>query len=454
MRSTTWMVRVIAGALVLTATAPAARAGIPKILFGPQLDREAPSYDRENSCDPDPERGVLAFQRFIMRAFPNTGEGNISRSCSAATSEHEEGRAWDWMVSVYDRSDRRAANAVLDWLLSRDSWGRRHAMANRVGLMYLIWNRRIWTPWYGWRNYYRSNPHTDHIHFSFTWRGARKRTTFYHRQRSFVSAAVAKPRTQGLWAVTGGGAVFAAAPSRFFGDRSRGPLNPPVVGIAPERGGDGYWLATRSGRVLAFGDARSRGGAPPGVRVAEIASTRTGRGYWLVGRRGRVFAFGDAGNRGSPSRPIVTAGFARARTIGGYWIVSRRGRVFAFGSAERLGGLRSRDVVVTGLATSAGSGYWIATRRGRVIPFGDAAFHGDLSRADLRSPVVSIAASPTGNGYRLVTAMGRIFSFGDATDMSLRTSSTARARTSRVPPPSVLDSLLQLDVDRLPGPQD
>ena len=39
-----------------------------------------------------------------------------------------------------------------------------HANARRLGIMYMIWNRRIWSSYKassGWRKYSGSNPHTD-----------------------------------------------------------------------------------------------------------------------------------------------------------------------------------------------------------------------------------------------------------------------------------------------------
>ena len=48
--------------------------------------------------------------------------------------------------------------------------------------MYIIYNRRIWASYRaeeGWRSYVGANPHTDHIHFSFSWAGARKQTSYW-----------------------------------------------------------------------------------------------------------------------------------------------------------------------------------------------------------------------------------------------------------------------------------
>lgn len=42
--------------------------------------------------------------------------------------------------------------------------------AQRLGVNYVIWNRKIWSPARdreGWRPYTLSNPHTDHVHISF-----------------------------------------------------------------------------------------------------------------------------------------------------------------------------------------------------------------------------------------------------------------------------------------------
>jgi hypothetical protein len=70
----------------------------------------------------------------------------------------------------------------LNWLLATDQYNNKHAMARRLGIMYIIWNRQIWASSRaseGWRPYTRDNPHTDHIHFSFSWAGARRQTTWW-----------------------------------------------------------------------------------------------------------------------------------------------------------------------------------------------------------------------------------------------------------------------------------
>jgi hypothetical protein len=135
-------------------------------------------YDGQSRCDPHAKPGVVAFSKLVLDTYPCTRSGGIVRACSVGDqSEHKEGRAWDWMVSY----PSEAASSLIRWLLA-DRDGHRDAMARRLGIMYMIWNRRIWKAYeasQGWQPYDGSNPHTDHIHFSFSWAGARKQTSFW-----------------------------------------------------------------------------------------------------------------------------------------------------------------------------------------------------------------------------------------------------------------------------------
>ncbi|MEV7192288.1 hypothetical protein AB0N81_10840 [Streptomyces sp. NPDC093510] len=96
-------------------------------------------------------------------------------------SEHKEGRAWDWRVC--SACQGRDAAELLDWLLASDGLGRPCAAARRFGLMYIIWDSRIWGSYAaldGWRAYEGPNPHADHVHFSFSWKGATGTTSWWH----------------------------------------------------------------------------------------------------------------------------------------------------------------------------------------------------------------------------------------------------------------------------------
>ena len=137
------------------------------------------TYVGQTTCDNKEKPGVAAFRAFVNQTYPCTGNLGVSRACNlGGKSEHKEGRAWDWAVNATHPS----AQALTDWLLATDEYGNRHAMARRLGIMYMVWNRKIWRSYQaskGWQRYTGANPHTDHIHFSFSWAAARKRSTFW-----------------------------------------------------------------------------------------------------------------------------------------------------------------------------------------------------------------------------------------------------------------------------------
>jgi hypothetical protein len=117
--------------------------------------------------------------------------------CEAAgVSEHKEGRAFDWGVHADDPTELAAAEAVLAWMLGPDDTGQPYAIARRLGLMYVIWDGRIWSSFLaeeGWRPYVGRSPHRDHIHFSFDWNGALAQSSFWQGERAGVAAGSARP---------------------------------------------------------------------------------------------------------------------------------------------------------------------------------------------------------------------------------------------------------------------
>ena len=378
---------------------------------------------------PAEKPGVVAFRSMIMAAHPNTGYGGISRACNVGgTSEHKEGRAWDWMVNVSNPSQRRSAEAVLKWLAADDSYGNEDAMARRLGIMYAIWNRKIWFPGSGWRTYCVERrgacrepgsrdvraPHTDHVHFSFTWDGALKKTSFWHASRTYISDVAGHPAGYGLWGVGGNGGVVGRGGVGFFGAKNDRLLKRPVAAMTSTPTGNGYWMVTDSGKVFAFGDARRRGSVDSTARIVDIEASASGRGYWLLTAGGRVHAMGNVGHLGGAlDLPTAAVDIEATPTGMGYWIVGRNGDVRAFGDALKLGDAEKVDNIVGMAATPTGLGYWLVTGSGRVMAFGDARHAGGLGKSP-RTPVVGIVPSAAGSGYWLMGATGRIYRFGDA----------------------------------------
>lgn len=145
------------------------------------------TYVPQTSCDPSAKPGVLGFRDLLLASFPGSRNLGIGRVCEAeGVSEHKEGRAFDWGVSVEDPAEQAAADTVVAWILGPDEAGEPYAIARRLGLMYVIWDGRIWSSFLadeGWRPYVGRSPHRDHIHFSFDWAGAMGQTTFWQGGR-------------------------------------------------------------------------------------------------------------------------------------------------------------------------------------------------------------------------------------------------------------------------------
>jgi subtilisin family serine protease len=143
------------------------------------------------------------------------------------------------------------------------------------------------------------------------------------RAKPVVGMAVA-PSGRGYWLVRSDGDVLAYGDAHLYGSpaRSRLHLAAPIVGMAASPDGRGYWLVGADGGVFNYGDAGWYGTAssgPPGTgagtragtgqRVIGIAPSPDGLGYWLASQSGRVWAFGSApyevGPIPEPRWPVV-----------------------------------------------------------------------------------------------------------------------------------------------------
>jgi hypothetical protein len=130
----------------------------------------------------------------LARTYRNYAATSYATGYACGTdgtrSEHYDGRAIDWMVDVHNARQHAAAKAAIGWLLATDAAGNRFAMARRLGVMYLIYDNRMWGAWDGrWEEYnncshlpQRSDDnacHRTHMHISLTWNGAMARTSYW-----------------------------------------------------------------------------------------------------------------------------------------------------------------------------------------------------------------------------------------------------------------------------------
>ena len=171
---------LVAAAVVLPA-APAAAA--PETISpGPAIEALSP-YQGQTVCEPVARPGVERFRDLVLAAYPGTGDSGIVRACTVGgTSEHKEGRAWDWRVNTKNPEDVLRVDDLMTWLLAPDEHGNVAAMARRLGVMYVIWDSKVWKSYQaakGWQPYSGASPHTDHVHVSFSWAGALGATSYW-----------------------------------------------------------------------------------------------------------------------------------------------------------------------------------------------------------------------------------------------------------------------------------
>jgi len=154
------------------------------------------SYVPANSCDPHAKPGTTAVGNLLVQTYGSYY--GIDRTCGTdplPTSEHYDGRAVDYFQNVRVPAQKAKIQGFISWLFAKDAQGHAYANARRLGVMYLIWNNKIWGSYRaseGWRAYsscathpstaYDTTCHRDHIHISLSWAGAMKKTSFWTRK--------------------------------------------------------------------------------------------------------------------------------------------------------------------------------------------------------------------------------------------------------------------------------
>jgi hypothetical protein len=163
-------------------TTPVPSVALDGRVFSAQIEGLA-AYEPQRTCDSTAKPGTTALRNLLLRDNAGSRNLGIVRGCSiGGTSEHKEGRAFDWGVNVGNAKEKAEANAFIAKLLATDQFGNTFALARRMGVMYVIWNRQIWSAYRaaeGWRPYHGASAHTDHVHISLSWAGANARTSFW-----------------------------------------------------------------------------------------------------------------------------------------------------------------------------------------------------------------------------------------------------------------------------------
>ena len=296
-----------------------------------------PEYDAQKICDPIPRPGVVATKQLLLKTYGDRVIYIPRYGCSGI-SEHHEGRALDWMISVPKPAEKATADSFIAWLQKTDSFGNKNAMVQRMGIMYIIWNNRMWRSYdtaKGWTNYkncaartstaYDTECHRDHVHISFTWDGAMAATSFYTGRVLDPGAPCGSIGGSGVASPAATDQHFIAIkPSRLV-DSAKG------IGVATAQRCRLMWENSASPGQLMEVDVTGRAGVPSSGVSAVALSLRVGTNaptsvyVWPTGasKPSTVQAVAGAGGDGRATVVVPVGKDGRitlATTLGAQWV--------------------------------------------------------------------------------------------------------------------------------------
>ncbi len=265
------MTNALARLTTVLATAALLLTGLPGSVgsAGAAAVDDYARYDGQSGCADEVLPGTAFLLDRLVRTHPGTRAVSTLRGCSGSgTSEHKDGRALDWGVDADSPTEKAVADAWLGRVLATDAAGNPHALARRMGIMYVIWDDHIYSAYHGFeqRPYRPCEPlrdcsktarHRDHVHVSLSRAGAAAQTTFY-RARGVPSLPVLLPGSRELDPV-GTAEVTLEVPA----------TGEPVTT-------DFHLTAGQPYRIVADGLVRTAAGA----RIAD-AACRWRRGRWV-----------------------------------------------------------------------------------------------------------------------------------------------------------------------------
>jgi hypothetical protein len=150
-------------AAFLSGSAPRAARSAPRRADGSFAPQSCSIKDPTSSGCLTP-RALNALQQAKAAGFTHF----VACFRSASFGEHPKGRACDFAANargfagVAAGAEKEYGNRLANYFI---------ANSDRLGVLYVIWFRRIWLPGVGWRAYTRgdgtpSSDHTNHVHLS------------------------------------------------------------------------------------------------------------------------------------------------------------------------------------------------------------------------------------------------------------------------------------------------
>jgi hypothetical protein len=137
--------RRVVAVLLAAALSLLAAVGVVHAAAYDDVPEDYASYQPQTTCRKAARPGTVALAAWLNVRFDGGTATPSVRPCnSGGTSEHKDGRAIDWTMDAGDKHDRLEVAAFLERVFATDGGYNDHALARRMGIMYVIWNDRMY----------------------------------------------------------------------------------------------------------------------------------------------------------------------------------------------------------------------------------------------------------------------------------------------------------------------
>ncbi|HEY9564698.1 MAG TPA: hypothetical protein VIR30_13100, partial [Nocardioides sp.] len=194
MRTTLLLVSFIAALLLPTTPSPVQA-------LGNQVADTYAGYEPQGPCRSTAQPGTAELASWLVRNYPGTGSSGTVRACSTGgQSEHKDGRAFDWAADVKSKAQKKAAYDFLARAFATDGKGVTDALARRMGIMYVIYDDKIYSSYRRFEPVDYVHPdcrklsslakcsrtlrHLDHLHISLSHAGGAAQTSWYRARNT------------------------------------------------------------------------------------------------------------------------------------------------------------------------------------------------------------------------------------------------------------------------------
>ncbi|GAA1854041.1 coiled-coil domain-containing protein [Asanoa iriomotensis] len=155
---------LVGGGIALTGGEDLVSATSPKARPAP---RAADGSWPDESCNQEDPTTSGCITKRTLNAYKEVKRAGFNKFVGCyrpgGPYEHPKGRACDWSLRS---SGFARASSTAEKLYGNNLAAFLVRNADALGILYVIWYKRIWFPATGWKSYSGESDHTDHVHMS------------------------------------------------------------------------------------------------------------------------------------------------------------------------------------------------------------------------------------------------------------------------------------------------